>query len=349
MDTVLVCGFGKMGQRWTKKFEQTNRMIVKGVIEPNQEARNTARESGYNTYSEFSQIMEPSDFDIYCIATPVNTHEKYLVRALDNSIEYIFTEKPTTSSIKTTKRIGKMISNRDCAASVDYIERKNNVVQSIINDISDNFSPDRLFHWRGKYTDSGIPVIQDDFCHDISEIELLLDKIGSLSIKNFTVHNTDVKTYQESNHKLDTKKDVNAVSDITFQTDGNSIKATIRGGFNETSIRRYFLWCDERTEIAYFGSTVNREHLTPTAARIENIENINKLSSLCRQGKIVDDESITDAMSQTDAEILYRDTSDTMLSISEDIRDGVASPCDFSTAIEIESVTKSIEQEGNHT
>lgn len=174
--------------------------------------------------------------------------------------------------------------------------------------------------------------MRDDFCHDISEIELLLSETkGDFSNLGISEVN-NLRTWSES------ERDVSAHFDIgaTMIMQSKNIKAKIKGAFDETETRRYFLWTDENRELAYFGNTVTRENINPIALRITGNSNIKKAKRMCTSGYPVNDTTIRDFADKTNSNRLQISKVQSSKIIIKDISRGNVSPCSLEKSYHIE-------------
>lgn len=337
MRNAILVGIGKMGSVWADEITDCDDIRLDAIVDTDKNKRVFAHNIGSEWYNGMSEIPEDKIFDIWFITTPVENHFEYMKKAIEFGAETVFVEKPSSSTPRDSNYILNKARENNVGVAVDYIERKNPVVSSIISDINnENFKPSELVHWRGKTSDSVVPFMRDDFCHDISEIELLLSETGE-DFSNLSVSDVDnLRTWDESERDESAHFDVGA----TINMKSNNIKVKIKGAFDESETRRYFLWIDENEKLAYFGNTVTRENITPVALRITGKSNIKTAKDMCVSGYPINDTTIEDFADKTNSNRLQTHKVQSSKRIISDISRGDISPCSLKTAYKIEKKIK---------
>jgi predicted dehydrogenase len=209
MRSAILVGIGKMGSVWADKIMECEGIRLESIVDTDKSKRELVHNIGLEWCNGISDIPEDKKFDIWFVTTPVENHFEYMKKAIESGARTIFVEKPSTSTPQDSKYILNRARENNVRVAVDYIERKNPVTSRILSDIKDkNFKPSELVHWRGKTSDSVVPFMRDDFCHDISEIELLLSETGGDFSNLGTLEVNNLRTWVES------ERDVNAYFDV---------------------------------------------------------------------------------------------------------------------------------------
>jgi ribosomal protein S28E/S33 len=106
---------------------------------------------------------------------------------------------------------------------------------------------------------------------------------------------------------------------------------------------------NESSDLAYFGSTVTRNHLTPVACKIQGRKNVGYTIQRCLSGTLRNNEEISSFISETEATKLESGSRlDNGMSRKEQIASkilrGEVSPADIKMGIEIDNLIYEIYQ-----
>lgn len=344
--SLVVIGFGKMGSSWARAFcNQGASLDV--VIDPNPVEQDELEKYEASLYSDISYVQEDISDSIWCIATPVQNHSEYLREAVNRNIKNILVEKPVADSPKAVENIDFSGSN----VSVDFIELEHPVVREILDDISKtDFGLGNAIHWRGKKSSKIHAYMRDDIVHDVSELFALYDVLGYDRSSLEIVDVTDVESWVGTGRfKKEEMREEYDSSGIVFFRGFNNEPICMTGGFNQEHQRRYFLWVNEENNLAYFGSTVTRNHLTPVACRIRGSKNIGYAIQRCLSGTLRNNEEISNFILETEATKLESGSKlDNGMSRREQIASkilrGEVSPADIKIGIEIDNLIYQIYQ-----
>ena len=308
-------GVGKMGRRWLEPLSENT--DIGAIIDPDPRSSRVAERHGAEFFnsiatasdeglgSQLSSSVAPTA-DLWSITTPVYSHADLSAAGLFHDIPYLITEKPLSIDPSSAEKLAAKEESQDSVGIVNYIERMNPVVRTIVKKVGQSFSPTRLYHWRSKTSRNIHPYARNNLGHDLSEIHRLYQAVG----RPFELEPTTVsmETWEETDrspdHSLRDIYDAGAHAELTDNADA---EITLRGSFYSNDERRYFMWVDDHDMKAFFGSTVERDHLTPIAARVGGKDQIDELYEAVENGALVNDKSIEAKLADVDADILFQD------------------------------------------
>lgn len=344
--SALVIGAGRMGSRWLTALRNED-VTIDGIIDTDTSTRKEAVKFNTSYYNNFTEYVNTtSDFaDLWIISCPVEKHNTYLLKAIQYDIDTVLIETPSTETPNEAENALNSIEDKDMNISVNYVELESPAVNRVYQDIEDSeFVLSRAIHWRGEDPPRLYPYVRNDTGHDISEIVGLYDildrdpselEVDSVEFMNSWSDTTD----QFKDNPNREHYDVNAEYTLTGS---NSDKITIRGGFDQPE-RRYFFWVDDDSEIAYLVNTMNREHLTPFAAKITGKNNIRLVEESVTTGTLRTDDEFDSLLLNVDAEQLNVDTDQDQLdTIISELISGNESPVPLETATLIEQLLQDV-------
>lgn len=85
--------------------------------------------------------VDPSNYDIVCIAAPTQYHHFYLKQALLERVPFVFCEKPVSPKLAELEELERLYTNGSSKVVVNYIRR----FQPVYNELREALS---LPHWR---------------------------------------------------------------------------------------------------------------------------------------------------------------------------------------------------------
>lgn len=335
---VDIIGLGRMGKVWANSFEKAGAKIST-VIDPDDSVSSEADQYGADYYTSIDDMNRGEFGDIWCITTPSENHHTYLNQSTCLDLDSVFVEKPSSVDPDISSLISDLSTSN---YSVDYIELRHPVLMKILDEISrSNFRMTQSIHWRGKMSSDIHPYMRNDLVHDVSEIYALY-QIQNNSISELDIRSVESHAWSQTDrYQSDPRRNIYDCKSTVQIRGCNDEPIYLNGGFNQSSERRYFLWVDDRIETAYFGSTVNRDHISPVAIRIKKSKNIAKAVQRCMDGSITSDQDIENLVSDVQGTIL--ETKDSFYrtdQIARDVVSGKHSPCSLEAAIEIEEIVK---------
>lgn len=341
---ILIIGCGKMGGYWSNSFYDQGGNIV-GIVDPDSDVDRIAQNLETDRYNRIDNFLdEDKSADIWCIATPTEHHGKYISAAIEQNVPRLLVEKPSTTSPEKTNSLIQKSS--DTEIFVDYIELEHPVVKAIFDDLQRTaFSLTQAVHWRGKTPSNFHPYTRNDLVHDVSELfglyEQLLQDESELRIRDVS----DMYTWKERTDRFEDNPqtqtyDIRCTAHLSGEYDEQIL---LKGGFNESEDRRYFLWVDETRQKAYFANTVTRDHLTPFAAKISGKSNISYLVHKCIEGSLRNDSEFESVLDKVDANILARSSDEKQTDIiARKLMNGDSGPASLEQAYKIEKLIKQI-------
>lgn len=347
--SILQVGCGKMGSIWTNAWLKTSGKLC-GIIDPDppdESRKKFDSDLFYTSMDSYRNDNMAPNIDILSIAVPTEYHKKYLEYGIDKNISQIIVEKPSTKSVAHSRKINKKAKNTQ--VSVDYIETKHTVLETIKEKITTDFELTRAFHWRGKTPRNFNPYIRDDLIHDISELQFIYN-ILDRDFSDINVVGANIYSWEKTDRFMDIKQDRTAV-DVNANVKLNGAQDEslhIRGGFDEPNERRYFIWIDDTNNVAYLGNTVNRSNITPVVAKITGENNIEIAYEWCNKGELTSDIAFSKLFEKVNAHTFELDEySKQVQTITTEICNSKISPVSLSDAVQIESLAADIYSAGS--
>jgi len=93
--SLVIIGFGGMGEQHYKLLENHPEIQVTGICDISSERLAFAKQLGLKGYESHEDVLKDPSVDIVLIATPNNTHKEIAIAAL-NSKKHVICEKPVT-------------------------------------------------------------------------------------------------------------------------------------------------------------------------------------------------------------------------------------------------------------
>lgn len=335
---LIQIGGGKMGSIWLKSFNKYNSNVL-GIVDPNKQVNSLADKYDTKRVSNINKIEEKAD--IWCIATPIKYHHKYISKAIQQDINSVLVEKPATLHPKINHKLIKSADNTDI--NVDYIELENFAFKTVLKDIEkSNFNLSEAIHWRGKSNAERLfPYMRNELVHDISEIIGLYYQQGQDVTKINIEDVSNVKLWQDETDKYRTDNRTRAydIQGSIHLKGANNESILMKGGFNQEHERRYFLWINGSKDCCYLVNTLSREDIEPFSARITGRESVKLAREKCVNGKLISDADFKELIRKTNASVLT-DMNNKLpsYSIAKKIINDKTAPINLSKAAVIEQI-----------
>lgn len=263
---------------------------------------------GHRINKHLPEIRElAKNTDVWSIATPSETHFPLMLLGLELG-KKIFVEKPAVDKVSEVEYVLKKFPK--AIIGVDYIERAHPVLRAIKDSMAkEKFQPHSLFNYRGKDERSiwrmgggeGERIILTDLVHDLSEIGFLKRNLIKARLKKGVtpkIRNAWIQTWEEIGYPH--KTDVKARFKLVLK---NGATAEVWGSFAGPEVRQ-FIVTDKTGKIAYYGNTLTRPHIDPTAAKVVGKKNIMLLRKMIEGRKIRNAETQNEILKNVGAEIL---------------------------------------------
>ncbi len=101
---VAVVGYGGMGSWHTEHLLESDVAELAGIYDIDEEKNELARSRGIYAYSSFESLLEDTSVELITVATPNDSHEELVIRAL-NAGKNVICEKPVTLSLESLDRM----------------------------------------------------------------------------------------------------------------------------------------------------------------------------------------------------------------------------------------------------
>lgn len=323
-------GIGKMGKNHLNDLIDLN--LAYCGVDFNEDKKNIVEEKGLpfinenvNDYIDISRQDNNISYsykgidnehllnsDVWNIVTPSGSHLPIIIAGLEEEKD-IFVEKPPVETVSEGEFIMNKFSDTDSKIGVNYIEKHHPAVKSAIDLFKSNDeevyysfhrrSKNLRGNTRGKGGGEGSRIILDDLVHDISEIDILIEKTRNFSLKDIhpLIENVHIKKWSDlSNGEYNYETDVNA----RFKLRSGNTSFDIMGSFSDPDEKRYFLAVNKHNDYGVFVNTLSREHIKPVTAEIRGEANIQKMLEYCRGG-IRNKEELNKYLNKTNAKRYY--------------------------------------------
>ncbi len=243
MKTVAVIGYGGQGDWHCKQILESDVVRLVGVYDVKEERRLLAKDRGIFVYDSSEAVFTDKNVDIVVVATPNDSHEELVVKALESG-HHVVCEKPVALSVaefdrmvEAQQRSGKIFSvHQNRRWDSEFLAMKN-VVDS--KQLGDAFRIESRVHgsrgvpgdWR-KEKKYGGGMILDWGVHLIDQImNIFPQKIIEINCYNTHITNQEV----DDGFRLE----------ILFE-DGVSAYVEV-GTYNFINLPRFYLQCEQGT------------------------------------------------------------------------------------------------------
>lgn len=181
MINVAIIGYGYWGKNLVRNFYNHPGCNVQLVVDADENKLNKLKAiyPDVPTTQEVDDIYSRHSIDAVVIATPVFSHHKLALQALENG-RHVMVEKPMTSSVKEAEELINLASQKDLLLMPDHTFLYTGAVQKI-KELVKNDHIGKI-----KYIDStrinlglfqsDINVLWDLAPHDISIVNFILDE-----------------------------------------------------------------------------------------------------------------------------------------------------------------------------
>ncbi|OIQ10375.1 scyllo-inositol 2-dehydrogenase (NAD(+)) [Moorella thermoacetica] len=170
---VGIIGAGRMGQLHAQNFAQkvVGAKVV-AVADNNQElALELAREFNANAYKSYQDLLTDQKVDAVCVCTPVFTHKKIVLDALEAQ-KHVLCEKPLALSMEDAEKIYQATENSNRVFQLAFMRRFDDAFMEAKEKIKAGFIGKPVYI-RSSGRDPGLPPVpgwgsDPDACGDIS-------------------------------------------------------------------------------------------------------------------------------------------------------------------------------------
>lgn len=104
---IAIAGFGGMGSWHGELIERAENLTVAGVYDIQNSRMEYAKSGGFQTYTDFEEMLADSEAEIVLVATPNNLHKSMAVKALQAG-KHVISEKPVTLNSQELMEIMKV-------------------------------------------------------------------------------------------------------------------------------------------------------------------------------------------------------------------------------------------------
>ena len=121
---VLVVGCGNMGASHAMAYQQIDGFEICGIVSTGNSKflLNEKLEANYPLFSDYKQALKSTQPDAVCISTYPDTHEEYVIAALEAGC-HVFVEKPIADSVAGAERVAVAALKAQKKVVVGYILR----------------------------------------------------------------------------------------------------------------------------------------------------------------------------------------------------------------------------------
>ncbi len=132
-----------------------------------------------NILSDYSDILNDSEIDAVCIATPVKTHSKIAIQALEAG-KHVFVEKPMTSSVEEADKMLEKSIQTGKKIAVGHVFQFAPAVRKI-KEMIDSGIIGKVFHITSTRINLGPPKTEVDVVWDLGphDFSILLYILGA--------------------------------------------------------------------------------------------------------------------------------------------------------------------------
>jgi len=181
MIKIGVIGCGYWGPNLIRNFHQIDRSKMAMATDLDQD-RLKYIESLYpsvKTTTDYRDIINNPGIDAIAIATPVNTHKKFAIEAMEQG-KHVFVEKPMASSVADAEAMIDLSESNECCLMVGHTFEYTAAVRKI-KEIMDSGELGDIYYISAQRLNLGlfqqdINVVWDLAPHDISIILYLIGK-----------------------------------------------------------------------------------------------------------------------------------------------------------------------------
>lgn len=178
---VAVIGYGYWGPNLVRNFVETPSAEVVMVADINEGnlKRVNSRYPAIQTTTSVDDIFASTEIQAVIIATPVDTHYKLALQALQSG-KHVMVEKPMASSSKEAQHLIDEAKERNLVLMVDHTFVYTGAVRKIADLVRDGELGDVLYYDSTRINlglfQHDVNVIWDLAVHDLSIIEYVLNK-----------------------------------------------------------------------------------------------------------------------------------------------------------------------------
>lgn len=104
---IAIAGSGGMGSWHGELIERAENLTVAGVYDIQNSRMEYAKSGGFQTYTDFEEMLADSEAEIVLVATPNNLHKSMAIKALQAG-KHVISEKPVTLNSQELMEIMKV-------------------------------------------------------------------------------------------------------------------------------------------------------------------------------------------------------------------------------------------------
>jgi len=181
MIKIGVIGCGYWGPNLIRNFHQIDRseMVMAADLDQDRLKYIESLYPSVKTTIDYRDIINNSGIDAIAIATPVNTHKKFAIEAMEQG-KHVFVEKPMASSVADAEAMIDLSESNGCCLMVGHTFEYTAAVRKI-KEIMDSGELGDIYYISAQRLNLGlfqqdINVVWDLAPHDISIILYLIGK-----------------------------------------------------------------------------------------------------------------------------------------------------------------------------
>jgi len=181
MIKIGVIGCGYWGPNLIRNFHQIDRseMVMAADLDKDRLKYIESLYPSIKTTIDYRDIINNSGIDAIAIATPVNTHKKFAIEAMEQG-KHVFVEKPMASSVADAEAMIDLSESNGCCLMVGHTFEYTAAVRKI-KEIMDSGELGDIYYISAQRLNLGlfqqdINVVWDLAPHDISIILYLIGK-----------------------------------------------------------------------------------------------------------------------------------------------------------------------------
>ena len=120
---IAIAGLGRIGKIHLENLLQTPNVDIIGVMDPDPDAINYAREKGIdNVFQDYNQLLDLREIHAIVICTPTNTHADYVEIAAKSGI-HVFCEKPLDLNLNRVLEVLEIVKKSDIKLMLGFNRR----------------------------------------------------------------------------------------------------------------------------------------------------------------------------------------------------------------------------------
>lgn len=187
---IAVVGAGLIGRKHIELVSDSDNCRLAAIIDPNEDARMLASESGTQCFADFESIFNIDDLDGVILATPNPLHFPQAMACVKNNLPVLI-EKPVTQTVAEARELAEYCDARSARVLVGHHRMHSDIMQGAKRIIDSGrigeivavqgaalfYKPDEYFDagpWRTKA--GGGPVLIN-MIHEVGNLRFLCGEI----------------------------------------------------------------------------------------------------------------------------------------------------------------------------